>query len=205
MDVAKLMSDNTFDPLNVEIVLNPSVDFSHKCTLPLNPATVKEVAFVPAQSTEGAPVTVPPTEMPFTVIVNELEVTSGQTPLATIALYPVVVARFNSVNRFEPETEVNETNPSVDFCQNKTFPLNPVNVKFVELAPSQTVDGEPETDPPIEMPFTVIVNDVEVVAGQTPLDTIALKLVDVVRVAVVNTLDPDKVVMVLKLFEEDSQ
>lgn len=61
-------TETKFDPANVVLVINPSVDLSQYNKLPEKPVRVK-LAVLPAQRGTLAPDTVPPCEIPFTVAV----------------------------------------------------------------------------------------------------------------------------------------
>ena len=75
----------------------PSVEYSHRITLPICPLNVSTPLLVGAQTVAAAGATVPPAEFGITVIVAGDEDSAGQAPLCTIALYIVVVTRLRYV------------------------------------------------------------------------------------------------------------
>jgi hypothetical protein len=76
----------------VDHVVPPFTEDSHLTIFPVCPLNVSVPLLLP-EHTVVVPLTAPPTETGFTVIVAELEVTILHTPLCTTALYKVVCVR----------------------------------------------------------------------------------------------------------------
>ena len=71
----------------------PSSDDCHRMTLPVCPLSIN-VPLLALEQTVAAPETDPPTERGLTVMVATVAIVEGQVPFVTVALYIVVVVKF---------------------------------------------------------------------------------------------------------------
>lgn len=120
---------------------------------PLNPVKVT-VEVEPEQMVGLVEVTVPPNEILETVVLKIPEVVDGQTPFLMMVTNPVDVVRTGVVKKLVPALEVEVANPSVEYAQPTTDPINPVAVRF-KVFPEQTVPVPLAIVPLIEIPSMV--------------------------------------------------
>jgi hypothetical protein len=147
---------------------------------PVCPLNVSVPLLLP-EHTVVVPLTAPPTDTGFTVIVAEAELEILHTPLCTTTLYKVVCVRF--VYDWEVVVLVIVVHVVPSFTEDShltTFPVCPLKVSVPLLFPEHTA-VVPLTEPPTETGFTVMVAEDELEMLQTPLCTTALYKVVCVR------------------------